>query len=108
MIRATLFVSAVLFAAACSQSAPEPAPETPAETVEAIPQNQQEATEQDTCDASRFQHLIGTPLAEVDQSTLPAGARLLTPDSIVTQDFRPDRLNIMSGADGLVSSLACY
>ena len=108
MIRAALFVSAALLAAACSQPAPPPAPETPQEVAQAMPQNQQEATAQDTCGASRFQHLIGTPLAGIDQATLPAGARLLTPDTIVTQDFRPDRLNIMSGTDGNVSSLACY
>jgi len=108
MIRAALFASAVLLGAACSQPAPPPAPETPAEVAQAMPQNQEEATAQDTCGAARFQHLIGTPLAGVDQSTLPQGARLLTPDSIVTQDFRPDRLNVMSGTDGNVSSLACY
>lgn len=107
MIRAALFATALL-AAACSQPAPEGAPETPAEVADVMPQSQEEATAEDTCGASRFQHLIGTPLASIDQATLPAGARLLTPDAVVTQDFRPDRLNIVSGADGNVSSLACY
>lgn len=74
----------------------------------AQPQNAAEATAQDTCGASRFRHLIGTPLAGIDRSTLPAGTRLLTPDMMVTQDFRPDRLNVVSGTDGNVSSLACY
>lgn len=109
MIRAVLFAAAALAAAACTQEGPAPAtPEATQEAVETMPQTQEEATAQDSCGASRFQHLIGTPLAAIDESTLPAEARLLTPDTIVTQDFRPDRLNIMSGADGLVSSLACY
>jgi hypothetical protein len=57
---------------------------------------------------ARFQNLIGTPASAIDRSTLPPGTRILTPTSIVTQDFRADRLNIMTGTDGKVSSLRCY
>jgi hypothetical protein len=72
------------------------------------PQTAEEATRRDTCGAAAFRALIGTPLAEIDAATLPRGARLITPDAMVTHDFRAGRLNIMSGTDGLVSSLACY
>lgn len=72
------------------------------------PQSAADATAQDTCGASRFQHLIGTRLDAIDPAAMPPGTRLLTPTSMVTRDFRPDRLNVMSGTDGLVSSLQCY
>lgn len=108
MIRASVFALA-LMAAACGPSTTEQptTPPAPAE-VAATPQTAEEATAEDACGASRFQNLIGTMASEIDQSTLPAGTRVLTPESIVTQDFRPDRLNIMSGTDGRVASLSCY
>lgn len=110
MIRACVFALALL-AAACGQATEEQANAPASETEQmqaATPQTAEEATAQDACGASRFQHLIGTLASEIDQAALPAGTRVLTPDAIVTQDFRPDRLNIMSGTDGRVSSLSCY
>jgi len=62
----------------------------------------------DACGTARFAHLIGTRAEGIDRATLPAGTRVLTPDAIVTRDFRADRLNIMVGADGIVGSLRCY
>ncbi|MBL8531732.1 MAG: hypothetical protein JNK94_08360 [Hyphomonadaceae bacterium] len=110
MIRTIVIALAATVAVGCAppQGKSEAPPANPAQVVEAMPQTAEEATAQDACGASRFQHLIGTRLDAIDRSTLPEGARLLTPESIVTQDFRPDRLNIMSGTDGLVSSLSCY
>jgi len=100
-------VALIAVIAACTPPAEAPAP-SPERVVSEMPQTREAATAQDSCGASRFQHLIGTRLDAIDPTTLPEGARLLTPDAIVTQDFRPDRLNVMSGTDGLVSSLACY
>ena len=106
-MRAFLIALAAMTAAACSQPGPPNAPdETPAAS--AGPQTAEEATAQDTCGASRFQHLIGTPASEIDQSTLPEGARIITPETMVTQDFVPTRLNITAGTDGNVASLNCY
>lgn len=72
------------------------------------PQNAEEATRSDTCGAARFRNLIGTPASEIDQSTLPAQTRIITPDMMVTQDFSAQRLNIMVGTDGRVGSLRCF
>ncbi len=91
----------LLLLGACATHAPPP-------HASPAPQTAEEATAQDACGASRFRHLIGTRLDAIDPATLPAGARLISPDMMVTQDFRPGRLNVMSGTDGLVSSLACY
>jgi hypothetical protein len=103
------FIMALALAAAAACTQPAPPADTPPETPAASgPQTAAEATAQDTCGASRFQHLIGTQASQIDQSTLPAGARIITPETIVTQDFRPDRLNIFTGTDGSVSSLQCF
>lgn len=76
--------------------------------VSTTPQTAEEATSRDSCGASRFGHLVGTPAAQIDRAALPARARVITPDMMVTQDFSPERLNVMVGSDGKVGSLACY
>ncbi|MEJ0059157.1 MAG: I78 family peptidase inhibitor [Terricaulis sp.] len=72
------------------------------------PANAEQATAQDTCGLARFRDLIGTPASAIDQSTLPPRTRVIAPDTMVTQDFSPSRLNIMTGTDGLVSSMRCF
>lgn len=97
--------------AACGQTNAPATTETPvAETTTTAPapMNAAEATAQDTCGASAHQALVETPASGVDLATLPAGTRIVTPDMMVTQDFRADRLNITVGTDGNVASLNCY
>jgi hypothetical protein len=72
------------------------------------PQTADEATARDACGAARFRNLIGTPADRIDRSTLPPRTRIITPEMMVTQDFSPERLNIMVGTDGLVGSLSCF
>ncbi len=76
--------------------------------VATTPQTAAEATRRDSCGASRFRALVGTPAAEIVRASLPAHTRVITPDMMVTQDFSAQRLNIMVGTDGKVGSLACY
>jgi len=94
--------------AACGQTTNPATTETPVAEAPAAPTNAEEATAQDTCGAAAHQALIGTPASAIDLATLPAGTRVLTPDMMVTQDFRADRLNIITGTDGNVASLSCY
>ncbi|MBY0563257.1 MAG: hypothetical protein K2P58_03640 [Hyphomonadaceae bacterium] len=99
-MRAALLAMAAAGLLACApqdQAVGDPAPETA-----------EEATRQDICGASAFDYLLGTPASEIDQTTLPEGARIITPDMMVTQDFRADRLNIITDTDGRVSSLSCF
>lgn len=106
MIRASL-VAAALLCAACSP-ANEPQPASPSQTertAETMPQTADEATAQDTCGASAYRHLIDQNVAAV---TLPEGVRTIGPDTVVTQDFRPDRLNVMLDAEGRIVDLRCY
>lgn len=95
--------------AACGQTTAPATTETPvAETTVAAPTNAAEATAQDTCGAAAHQALVGTPASAIDLATLPAGTRIVTPETMVTQDFVPTRLNITTGTDGNVASLNCY
>ncbi len=103
MIRSSLFAFA-LMAAACTPPASDTPPGEP--TAEA-PATREEATAQDTCGASQYRAMVGTNIAAV---TLPAdsGIRIIQPDTIVTEDFRADRINIIAGADGIITSVECY
>ena len=58
------------------------------------------------CGAEDYGWLVGQQLAAV---TLPAdlGARIVGPDSIVTTDFRPDRLNISVDGSGVIDRVYC-
>jgi hypothetical protein len=62
--------------------------------------------ETDPCAAQDYTSLLGSNIAAV---TLPADLndRVVGPDDVVTQDFRPDRLNIETNADGLIIGLSC-
>lgn len=72
------------------------------------PRNAEEATRQDTCGAARFRHLVGTEASGIDEASLPARTRIITPDMMITQDFAPARLNIIVGTNGRVGSLRCF
>ncbi|WHU03939.1 MULTISPECIES: I78 family peptidase inhibitor [unclassified Sphingomonas] len=64
------------------------------------------------CNASKLGDLVGkTRSPEVEAEALKlSGAktvRWLTPESMMTMDFRPDRLNLHLGTDGKIGSARC-
>ena len=63
-------------------------------------------TVEDACGASRYQGLVGSPLAAV---TLPAdlGARIIRPGDAVTMDFNAERMNIDLDAEGRIVRVHC-
>lgn len=107
-MRALMLTAAVFALAACGQTTTTttdtPVAETP---VAAAPTTREDATAQDTCGAAQYRTLVGSNFAAV---TLPAdsGIRIIQPDTVVTQDFRADRINIIVGADGIITSVECY
>ncbi len=107
MIRASIASLALFAAAACAQPVNDSPAAPDQEPVSSAPQTREEATAQDTCGASQYSALIGANLAAV---TLPAGnnIRVIHPGTPVTQDFRSDRLNIITDANGTITSLECY
>jgi hypothetical protein len=93
---------AVLACAPVEQPIPESpsAPEAPA----SAPGQQGE----DTCGMAQHQGLIGKHETEIDRASLPPGARIICPQCMVTQDFRPDRLNLFTSTEGRVASMRCF
>lgn len=62
-------------------------------------------TNRDTCGAYIYRPRIGTPIANWEP---PEGSRVIRPGQPVTDDLRPNRLNILVDADGRVTALECY
>jgi hypothetical protein len=89
-----------LIALAAAGCYPAPRPETPpaAPGVE--------------CNSNGLESLIGQPRSEAlaAEAKRLSGAnvvRFLTPDTVVTMEFRADRLNLHLGTDGKVGSARC-
>jgi hypothetical protein len=106
MIRAGFF-ALTLLAAACTPPAAEDKAEEPAQEPVAAPASREEATAQDTCGAAAYRAMIGTPIAAASFPATP-NIRVIMPDSVVTQDFRADRLNVIVDASGNITALECY
>jgi hypothetical protein len=66
------------------------------------------AASQDTCGLANFRDLVGVHMDEIDRTRLPERARVITPDMMVTQDYAPGRLNVLTDSQGVVSSLRCF
>jgi hypothetical protein len=105
MLRKPFAVTALLVSA-CTPSSQPPTIEPPV-AARPVTGTAADATAQDTCNTARYRDLIGSNISE---STLSESmdTRILFPDSIATQDFRPDRLNIIVDAEGRITSLECY
>lgn len=71
----------------------------------AAPQNAEDATARNTCGARAYSDKIGTQVADMQ---VPATARVIAPGTAVTDDFRSNRLNIITDADGVITALQCY
>lgn len=103
----TLTVCLALALAACGQTT---APQTPATTetpIAAAPATAAEATAQDACGASQYRAMIGVNIAAASFPT-DAGIRIIQPGTPVTEDFRAERLNVITDANGVITSLECY
>ena len=71
----------------------------------AAPQNAEQATARDSCGARAYADLIGTPVANMQ---VPQNARVIAPGTAVTEDFRYNRLNIITDENGAITALQCY
>lgn len=59
------------------------------------------------CDAQPFQKLVGQDREQVFGVKLPSMTRILGPNSIMTMDYRADRLNIYLDRHGIVEKVSC-
>ncbi len=60
-----------------------------------------------TCDATRYQYLVGQNEADIDRGHLPRTFRIICAECMVTMDHNPNRLNIHLGTDKRVGSVRC-
>lgn len=75
------------------------------QTAEEVP-SASEPVDLSGCKGEAFVDSIGQPVADI-QGLLPEKTRVLAPDSLATQDYRPDRLNVFVDANGSVLRLTC-
>jgi len=61
----------------------------------------------DTCNAGSFQYLVGKPSSTLDGMRFAKPMRLITPNTMVTMDFNPERLNIMANEKGVITGMHC-
>ncbi len=59
---------------------------------------------QDACGAQAHAGMVGAPIAA---ATFPQGVRVLTPDTIMTQEFIATRLNVLVDAQGVITGFRC-
>ncbi|UWQ13950.1 hypothetical protein K3556_13630 [Aliiroseovarius sp. M344] len=87
-----LFLPAVVALTGCLASAPPtPGPDTFAPS----------------CGQDRFRGLVGQDAAILREVDLPDATRVVKPNMALTQDYRPDRLNISIDADGIIDRVWC-
>lgn len=60
-----------------------------------------------TCDASPYQTLVGQRRTVLAAMTVPAGTRIIEPNSMVTMDNNPNRLNIEINDSNRISAVRC-
>jgi hypothetical protein len=110
-MKAFLSACALALMAACSTGLlpqQQPAATAAADDVAPAPVTPNPATAgEDSCGMAAYAALVGQPATAIDRASLPANARVVAPNMMVTQDYRPDRLNIHVSTAGRVSSLRC-
>lgn len=100
---------------ACSPAS-EPAPETPAPDVAASTPTPDPAAQppvdvtnpgEDACGAAQYAAFVGKPVTEAGVPPEGPSVRYIRPDSQVTMDFRPDRLNVHVDGAGIITEFRC-
>lgn len=61
-----------------------------------------------SCDADGLRDLIGRNITVLQTMRFGVTLRVIGPDTAVTDDFSPDRLNIIHDDDGVITHIACY
>lgn len=64
--------------------------------------------EADAADACGARAMSGTVGVNIAAATFPAGTRVIRPGAMVTEDFRPERLNVLVDANGNITGFGCY
>ncbi|WP_370300768.1 hypothetical protein [Pseudooceanicola sp.] len=115
MTRLKWMVPVLVLVAACADVPDDTLPPEPVETVQSNPgfggiegleRPAAEFEVLEACLEESQKLLVGQPVAQA-RLTLPATARIIGPDDIYVQDYRPERLNADYNAQGIVTRLWC-
>jgi hypothetical protein len=60
-----------------------------------------------SCGAGEMGYLVGQQVEEVDLDTLARSVRPIYPDTAITEDYRPQRVNLDLTADGVILRVWC-
>ena len=63
--------------------------------------------EADSCDIRQYADLIGQDATALERVLILGQVRVIRPNTMVTQDFRPERVNFYIAADETIMRLAC-
>ena len=66
-----------------------------------------EGEEDVRCPAEQYQVLVGQPREEIHYDSLPYPHRVYGENDLVTQDYAPDRMNVVVGMNGRVVEVTC-
>lgn len=91
-----LALTPLLFVGACSPAPSEPA-EKSAESEVAIQE----------CDIAEFEHLVGQKMDILKTTNYPENTRIIEPGTMVTRDYRVDRMNIDIDDAGTITKIWC-
>ena len=100
-------LAAITFLTACGAPPPEAVPaEETATTDDSAGAEETSLADIELCDARDYRPLIGTNVAS---ATLPTGPmlRAYSVDDIVTQEYIPQRTNVVYDADGVIVRVWC-
>jgi hypothetical protein len=61
----------------------------------------------DTCNMAQYASIVGQPATDPAVPAAGATVRHIRPDTQVTMDFQPTRLNIEINADGVITGVRC-
>ncbi len=61
----------------------------------------------DTCGAVRYHTLLKQDATNLERIMIFGQVRMIRPDTIVTQDYRPERMNFHVGAAGKIIQISC-
>ncbi len=72
-----------------------------------VPAVEPDPVDPDACRASGSQNLVGQSADILAAMTFPIGTRLIYPDTVVTMDFNPERLNFVVGTTNRIEEVYC-
>jgi len=61
----------------------------------------------DTCNVRQYAGLIGQDVTALERVLILGQVRVIRPGTVVTQDFRPERMNFHITADDHIQRIAC-